>query len=148
MSIFSSDSHAESILISEFPYGARRKGGVTVFRELAKAVALILTIISIYALLVNVFFVPGSPWQQRLLTSVETLAMTGCVCFASGLLFSITTPSVAGQEEPPVTRTLARSALLLVAGRRGADVSAVAVSGGLLHSDDLEEPAVLIQLRG
>ena len=106
MSIFSSDSHAESILISEFPYGARRKGGVTVFRELAKAVALILTIISIYALLVNVFFVPGSPWQQRLLTSVETLAMTGCVCFASGLLFSITTPSVAGQEEPPVTRTL------------------------------------------
>jgi hypothetical protein len=79
---------------------------VTVFRELAKAVALILTIISIYALLGSVFFVPGSPWQQRLLTSVETLAMTGCVCFASGLLFSLTTPSVAGQEGPPVTRTL------------------------------------------
>ncbi len=76
------------------------------FRELAKAVALILTIISIYALLCSVFFVPGSPWQQRLLTSIETLAMTGCVCFASGLLFSITTQSVNGQEVPPVTRTL------------------------------------------
>jgi hypothetical protein len=72
-----------------------------VFRELAKVVALTLTILSIYALLDSVFFVPGSPWQQRLLTSIETLAMTGCVCFASGLLFSLTT-----QSEPPVTRTL------------------------------------------
>jgi hypothetical protein len=79
---------------------------VTVFRELAKAVALILSIVSIYALLGSAFFVPGSPWQQRLFTSVETLAMTGCVCFASGLLFNLTTRSVNGQEEPPVTRTL------------------------------------------
>jgi hypothetical protein len=79
---------------------------VTVFRELAKLAALILTIISIYALLGSAFFVPGSPWQQRLLTSVETLAMTGCVCFASGLLFRLTTQSVSGQKEPPVTRTL------------------------------------------
>lgn len=76
------------------------------FRELAKVVALILTILSIYALLVSVFFVPGSPWQQRLLTSIETLAMTGCVCFASGLLFSITSQSVNGQGELRVTRTL------------------------------------------
>jgi hypothetical protein len=79
---------------------------VTVFRELAKVVALILTIMSIYALLGSVFFVPGSPWQHRLLTSIETLAMTGCVCFASGLLFSITTRPVNGEEGPPVTRTL------------------------------------------
>jgi hypothetical protein len=81
-------------------------GGVTVFRELAKVAALILTIISIYALLGSALFVPGSPWQQRLLTSIETLAMTGCVCFASGMLFRLTTPSVADQEEPPMTRTL------------------------------------------
>ena len=76
------------------------------FRELAKVAALILTILSIYALLVSVFFVPGSPWQHRLLTSFETLAMTGCVCFASGLLFQLTSQSAKGQEEPPVTRTL------------------------------------------
>jgi len=79
---------------------------VTVFRELAKVAALILTILSIYALLVSAFFVPGSPWQQRLLTSVETLAMTGCVCFASGLLFQLTSQSAKSQEWPPVTRTL------------------------------------------
>jgi ABC-type enterobactin transport system permease subunit len=72
-----------------------------VFRELAKVVALTLTILSIYALLVSVFFVPGSPWSERLLASIETLAMTTCVCFASGLLFSATT-----QTEPPVMRTL------------------------------------------
>ncbi len=71
------------------------------FRELAKAVSLILSIASIYALLGSAFFVPGSPWQQRLLGSVETLAMSACVCFASGLLFSVT-----AKAEPPVTETL------------------------------------------
>lgn len=71
------------------------------FRELARAVALILSIASLYTLLGSAFFAPGSPWQQRLMASIETLAMSGCVCFASGLLFSVTTRS-----EPPVTRTL------------------------------------------
>jgi len=72
-----------------------------VLRELARAVALILSIVSLYALLGSAFFVPGSPWQTRLLSSVETLAMSACVCFASGLLFSMST-----ETEPPVTRTL------------------------------------------
>lgn len=76
------------------------------FRELAKVAALILTILSIYALLVSAFFVPGSPWQQRLLTSFETLAMTGCVCFASGLLFQLTSQPAKSREGAPVTRTL------------------------------------------
>ncbi len=76
------------------------------FREVAKLAALIFTILSIYALLVSAFFVPGSPWHQRLLTSIETLAMTGCVCFASGLLFQLTSQSAKSQEGPPVTRTL------------------------------------------
>jgi hypothetical protein len=69
--------------------------------ELSRAVALILSIVSLYALLASAFFVPGSPWHTRLLSSVETLAMSACVCFASGLLFSIST-----KTEPPVTRTL------------------------------------------
>ncbi len=73
------------------------------FRELAKAIALVLSIVSLYALLGSAFFepVPGSPWQQPLVQSLETLAMSSCVCFASGLLFSITT-----LPEPPVARTL------------------------------------------
>jgi hypothetical protein len=72
-----------------------------VFRELAKAVALILSIVSIYALLGSAFFAPGSPWQHRLLNSIEVLAIAGCVCFGSGLIFSLS-----AQPEPPVTRTL------------------------------------------
>ena len=74
------------------------------FRELAKLAALVLTILSIYALVVSAFFVPGSPWNARLLSSIETLAMTACVCFASGLLFSIT-----GDSSPPPIRTVART---------------------------------------
>jgi hypothetical protein len=72
-----------------------------VLRELARAVALILSIVSLYALLVSAFFVPASTWQTRLEGSIETLAMSACVCFASGLLFSIT-----ARSEPPVIRTL------------------------------------------
>ncbi len=74
------------------------------FRELAKAVALILTIVSIYALLGSAFFAPGSPWDQRLLNSVETLAMTACICLASGILFSVTE-----QSGPASARILMRT---------------------------------------
>jgi drug/metabolite transporter (DMT)-like permease len=77
-----------------------------VFRELAKAAALILTILSIYALLGSAFFVTGSTWQHRILSSLETLTMTGCVCFASGLLFNLTTRPTRGHNNPPLTRTL------------------------------------------
>jgi cation transport ATPase len=72
-----------------------------VFRDLAKAVAVILSILSIYGLLGSAFLAPGSPWQHRLLNSIEILAIAGCVCFASGLIFSLT-----DQPEPPVTQTL------------------------------------------
>ncbi len=59
----------------------------------------------IYALLGSAFFAHGTTWQQRALSSVETLAMAGCVCFASGLLFRLTAQSANGQQEP-LTRTL------------------------------------------
>ena len=75
-------------------------------RELAKAVALILSIVSIYALLGSAFFMPGIPWQQRLSASIETLVMAACVCFASGLLFTLTERPASSQLTPPVTRTL------------------------------------------
>jgi hypothetical protein len=91
---------------SNIPKAPRRKGGESVFRELAKAVALILSIASIYALLGSAFFVPGSTWDTRLAAAIETLIMTGCVCFGSGLLFSLTERPASGRFVPPVTRTL------------------------------------------
>jgi hypothetical protein len=96
-------------LVRHIPNGAcAGREAHLVFRELAKAVALILTIVSLYALLGSAFFAPGSPWQQRLLNSIETLAMSACVCFASGLLFSI--PEAPGPTPYQIlTRTLPRT---------------------------------------
>jgi hypothetical protein len=79
---------------------------VAVLRELAKAVALILTILSIYALLGSAFFTPASPWQHRLVAALETLLMTGCICFASGLLFSLTSGPALGHDSLRLSRTL------------------------------------------
>jgi hypothetical protein len=97
------------ILKAVFPTASAEREGEPVFRELAKAVALILTIASIYALLGSAFFVPGSTWQGRLVAAIETLIMTGCVCFASGLLFTLTDQPSANQAEPAGTRTLAQT---------------------------------------
>jgi hypothetical protein len=80
-----------------------------VLRELAKIAALILSILSIYALLGSAFFVPGSAWQARLASAIETLAIAACVCFASGLLFTLTDPHAANHAEPTVTQTVAQT---------------------------------------
>lgn len=55
--------------------------------EIGKLVSLLLSILSLDALLASAFFVPGSPWDDRLLNSLTRLVLAGCVCFASGLLF-------------------------------------------------------------
>jgi hypothetical protein len=70
-------------------------------RELGKAVSLILSILSLYALLGSAFFVPGSRCPDRLVGAFESLALATCMCFASGLLFRSTS-----RPEPPVTGTL------------------------------------------
>lgn len=69
--------------------------------ELGKALSFFMSILSLYALLVSAFFVPGSRWEERLVGSLLRIALAACVCFASGLLFRSTEPG-----EPPVTRTL------------------------------------------
>jgi len=77
-----------------------------VLRELAKIAALILCILSIYALLGSAFFTPAAPWQARLISALETLTIAACVCFASGLLFTLTDQPTANHAEPTVTQTL------------------------------------------
>ena len=69
--------------------------------ELSKALSFVMSILSLYALLVSAFFVPGSRWEERLVGSLLRIGLAGCVCFASGLLFRSTEPG-----EPPVTSTL------------------------------------------
>lgn len=56
--------------------------------EIGRAVSFLLSILSLDALLTSAFFVPGSPWDERLLNSLERVVLAACVCFASGLLFN------------------------------------------------------------
>ena len=69
--------------------------------EVGKAFSFIISILSLYALLVSAFFVPGSTWEDRLVDSLLRIALAGCVCFASGLMFR------SGERaEVPLMRTL------------------------------------------
>ena len=56
--------------------------------EIGKLVSLLLSILSLDALLGSAFFVPGSHWDERLVNSLTRMVLAGCVCFASGLLFN------------------------------------------------------------
>ena len=69
--------------------------------EIGKALSFFMSILSLYALLVSAFLVPGSSWEDRLVDSLLRIALAGCVCFASGHLFRLTE-----KPEPPLTRTL------------------------------------------
>ena len=63
-------------------------GRLPLLLEIGRAVSFLLSILSLDALLASAFFVPGSPWDERLLNSLERLVLAACVCFASGLLFN------------------------------------------------------------
>jgi hypothetical protein len=72
-------------------------------REVGRLVAVILCVISLYALLGSAFFILGSHWQIRLERSITTLGIATCVCFASGILFTLTESAT---RHPSLHRTL------------------------------------------
>ena len=55
--------------------------------EIGKALSFFMSILSLCALLASAFFVPGAGWEERLSGSLLRIAVAGCVCFASGLIF-------------------------------------------------------------
>jgi hypothetical protein len=59
-----------------------------VLLEIGKLVSLLLSILSLDAVLASAFFMPGAGWDERLLNSLLRIVLAGCVCFASGLLFN------------------------------------------------------------
>jgi len=69
--------------------------------EIGKAASLLMSILSLCALLESAFLVPGARWEERLIGSLLWIGLAACVCFASGLLFRSAEP-----EPAPVTRTL------------------------------------------
>ncbi len=80
--------------------------GANAMLQIAKLVALALSILSLYALLVHAFFVPGSPWGDRLLDALAMLGLTASICFASGLIFEIPDRKFDPEPLPRLTHTL------------------------------------------
>jgi len=56
--------------------------------EISQVLSFLLSILSLYWVTISAFFVPGSRWQDRLTLALLRLALSACVCFFSGLLFS------------------------------------------------------------
>jgi hypothetical protein len=73
---------------------------------LAKLAALLASILSLCALMEHAFFVPGSPWGDRLLDALAMLGLTASICFASGLLFEIPNRKFDPEPTPHLTQTL------------------------------------------
>ena len=72
-------------------------------REVGRLVSIIVSVISLYALLGSAFFTLGSHWQLRLEHSILTLGMATCVCFAGGIIFTLTESPA---RQPSLHRTL------------------------------------------
>jgi hypothetical protein len=56
--------------------------------ELARTLSFVLSILSLYPVLMSAFFEPGSRWDEHLTVILLNCVLAACVCFASGLLFS------------------------------------------------------------
>jgi hypothetical protein len=56
--------------------------------ELGRMLSFVLSILSLYPVMMSAFFEPGSRWNERLTVILLNIALAACVCFSSGLLFS------------------------------------------------------------
>ena len=60
--------------------------------ELSKSLSFFLSLFSLYPVLASAFFVPASRWQERLEITLPYVALSACICFLSGYLFSRPSP--------------------------------------------------------
>lgn len=56
--------------------------------ELARAASFFLSILSLGPVVLSAFFVPGCRLEDRLVLALENIALAGCICFVSGILFA------------------------------------------------------------
>ncbi len=56
--------------------------------ELAKAISLLICILSLYWAAISAFFVPGSQWDERPWVALFKLRAAAAICFYSGMVFS------------------------------------------------------------
>lgn len=74
--------------------------------QIAKLGVLTLSILSLCLLMAHAFFVPGSPWGDRLLDALGTLGLAAGTCFAGGVIFEIPTRRFDPEPTPPLLQTL------------------------------------------
>ena len=72
------------------------------FLELARPLSFFLSMLSLYPVLVAAFFVPGTRWEERLVGALLRVALAGCMCLMSGLVFTQPSP-----ESPEGERLMA-----------------------------------------
>ncbi len=68
--------------------------------ELLRPFSFVLSMLSLYPVLLSAFFVPGTRWEERLEMALLHIAFSACVCFSSGLLFAWPTHSPVHATEP------------------------------------------------
>ncbi|MEO6922319.1 MAG: hypothetical protein ABI142_00700 [Bryocella sp.] len=56
--------------------------------EIAKAVSLMLTIVSLYPVLLTAFFEPNTDWHERMIAAGMRLAIAACAAAVGGLIFT------------------------------------------------------------
>jgi hypothetical protein len=59
--------------------------------------------LSLYPVMLNAFFVPGTHWEERLEMALLHVVFAACLCFTSGLLYSWHTGT---QSAEPLLATL------------------------------------------
>jgi hypothetical protein len=75
--------------------------------ELGKAISFLISLLSLYPAIWSAFFVPGTRWEERVFLGLDKIALSACICFASGLLFSWPAEAQTTEEQsllstPPV----------------------------------------------
>ena len=68
------------------------------FAEIAKPLALISCILSLYGLFYAAFLEPAVDWEQRVLRSLSLLLIAAGICVVSGLIFRETAPGRSANE--------------------------------------------------
>jgi len=56
--------------------------------EIAKAISFLLTVLSLFPVLLAAFFEPNTDWQQRMMAAALRLLIACCIAVISGLVFT------------------------------------------------------------
>jgi hypothetical protein len=88
--------------------------------EILRPLSFFLSLLSLFPVLMTAFFVPGTRWEERLEMALLRIAISACLCFTSGFLYSRPTPGPcpgdAAAAEPILTTLPVRLFIWAIAG--------------------------------